>query len=276
MVSHTRFITVGRGLTARRSAALLLALALAGALMCAVRGQDVAAVASGQAAEKAAGAAIGTGATIGVVGTDVTPDSTAAATAPGPKLLPPLRTSLPRTAKARAALAASQAAAFQASAAALSAAGVVSASAVSAAFQPVLDLHNTLRARHQSPALVWDATVAATAQAYANRCLWAHNPDLRRLGLGENLALGYPSLTAAVQAWYDEARFYNYNRPGFSSATGHFTALVWKSTTKLGCGSARCSSLSNRVILVCNYQPAGNIVNAGFFVANVLRPVSGH
>jgi hypothetical protein len=73
-----------------------------------------------------------------------------------------------------------------------------------------------------------------------------------------------------------QVSFYNYARPGFSSATGHFTALVWKSTTKLGCGSARCSRLSNRVILVCNYQPAGNIVNAGFFAANVLRPVSGH
>jgi hypothetical protein len=55
MMSHTRFSTAGRGLAAPRSAALLLALALAGALMCAVRGQDVAAAASGQAVEEAAG-----------------------------------------------------------------------------------------------------------------------------------------------------------------------------------------------------------------------------
>lgn len=74
------------------------------------------------------------------------------------------------------------------------------------AFQAVLDLHNTLRARHQAPPLEWDATVASVAQAYANRCRFAHNSNLRQLGYGENLALGYSSYTAAVQAWYDEVR----------------------------------------------------------------------
>lgn len=63
---------------------------------------------------------------------------------------------------------------------------------------------------------------------------------------------------------------YNYGRPGFSMATGHFTQVVWRGTTRIGCGAALCRNLGNRVILVCNYRRGGNIMNDGYFQANVL------
>ena len=41
-----------------------------------------------------------------------------------------------------------------------------------------------------------------------------------------------------TDAWYNEVKQYNYNQPGFSMATGHFTQLVWKSSRRLGVGVA--------------------------------------
>jgi len=64
--------------------------------------------------------------------------------------------------------------------------------------------------------------------------------------------------------WYDEVDNpgYDFNNPGFSAGTGHFTALVWKSTTKLGCGVSG-------MYVVCHYcETAGNW--RGAFRDNVL------
>lgn len=51
-------------------------------------------------------------------------------------------------------------------------------------------------------------------------------------------------------------------------ATGHFTAMVWKSSNKLGVGKATASDGSSFV--VARYFPAGNITNQGHFENNVL------
>lgn len=72
-----------------------------------------------------------------------------------------------------------------------------------------------------------------------------------------------------VDNWYSEERNYDYNNPGFRSNTGHFTQLVWKSTTHVGVGRAVNGSTT---FVVANYTPAGNVTNAGQFEQNVLRP----
>ena len=66
--------------------------------------------------------------------------------------------------------------------------------------------------------------------------------------------------------WYDEVAMYNFTQPGFSSATGHFTQVVWKATTQVGCGVAM--SNDGGVYGVCQYTPPGNYNNE--FVQNVL------
>uniref|UniRef100_A0A3B4F9C8 SCP domain-containing protein n=1 Tax=Pundamilia nyererei TaxID=303518 RepID=A0A3B4F9C8_9CICH len=48
---------------------------------------------------------------------------------------------------------------------------------------------------------------------------------------------------------------------------GHFTQVVWKSSTELGVGIA---TDGNTVFVVGQYRPAGNITNAGYYQKNVL------
>jgi uncharacterized protein YkwD len=73
--------------------------------------------------------------------------------------------------------------------------------------------------------MVWDTGLRDTAQRWANQlastCRFEHSTS----GYGENLGAGYRSWADAIFAWYDERRLYNYNNPGFSGATGHFTAV---------------------------------------------------
>lgn len=64
--------------------------------------------------------------------------------------------------------------------------------------------------------------------------------------------------------WYDESNQYDYQNPDWTVA-GHFTQVVWKSSTSLGCGIGKNDY---GVYGVCNYSPQGNYL--GQFEANVL------
>lgn len=133
--------------------------------------------------------------------------------------------------------------------------------------QQVLRAHNAFRARHHAAPLVWDHELANYAHRYASRCEFRHSAT----PYGENLAAGYSSALAAVQAWYDEGGQYSYSYPGFSYRTGHFTQMVWKTSKKLGCGYVSCNGANGTPgkYLVCEYSPAGNKINAGYFARNV-------
>lgn len=131
-----------------------------------------------------------------------------------------------------------------------------------------LTAHNAVRRQHHVPALTWDNALASYAENYASQCHFKHS----HTPYGENLAEGFSSVTHAVNSWADEAAYYSYKRPGFSHRTGHFTQMIWKSTERVGCGYAICNGLNGTIgkYLVCEYSPAGNIVNAGYFSRNVL------
>ena len=125
-----------------------------------------------------------------------------------------------------------------------------------------LDAHNQYRAQHQVAPVTWSDTVAASAQAFADTCPNGHSSS----GYGENMAWGYRSITAVVKAWYDEEEYNDYANPGFSYQTGHFTQVVWKGTTEIGCAlKTQCSNWPTTWI--CQYNPPGNY--QGRFSENV-------
>ena len=142
----------------------------------------------------------------------------------------------------------------------------------------MLDAHNLRRAQHCSPEMTWDAELAQGAQAWADGCVWEHAP-----GFGENLAAAAGTVvppTQTTEGWYSEIALYNFAAPGSSPGTGHFTQVVWKATTKLGCAMAICPATSiapewaawpTAQFVVCRYAPQGNV--AGEYAENVL-PVS--
>ena len=59
---------------------------------------------------------------------------------------------------------------------------------------------------------------------------------------------------------------YNFSAPGFSSATGHFTQVIWRASTQLGVGLAFTSD-QKTAYAVANYVVPGNLLGA--FPANV-------
>ncbi|KAG6901851.1 hypothetical protein C0995_007237 [Termitomyces sp. Mi166 len=136
--------------------------------------------------------------------------------------------------------------------------------------QAYLSAHNTVRAQHGAAPLTWSDNLASKAQTWADKCVFKHSGG--SLGpYGENLAAGTDSsygIQAAIKSWTDEASEYNPAHPVYS----HFTQVVWKSTTQVGCAVQLCdgifsSSYGKAKYYVCEYSPAGNII--GEFAENV-------
>ncbi|XP_028983995.1 GLI pathogenesis-related 2, like [Betta splendens] len=140
--------------------------------------------------------------------------------------------------------------------------------------EEVLRCHNEHRKRHQAPPLKLSTKLSREAARYAESLastrILKHSEASSRGSCGENLAWASYDQSGkdVADRWYDEVKQYNFNRPGFSSGTGHFTAMVWKSSKQLGVGKASASDGSTFV--VARYFPAGNITNQGHFENNVL------
>jgi uncharacterized protein YkwD len=133
----------------------------------------------------------------------------------------------------------------------------------------ILNSTNFYRHEHNASDVAWNATLEAYANSYLasdTGCTFAHSGG----PYGENLALGYANATASVEAWGDERKDYNFNNPEFSETTGHFTQLVWKDTTTVGCGRKLCQT---GWFLACEYWPRGNVIGA--FGTEVGKQVSG-
>ncbi|MBA3499485.1 MAG: hypothetical protein H0T65_03875, partial [Deltaproteobacteria bacterium] len=129
------------------------------------------------------------------------------------------------------------------------------------AMQTLFDAHNAHRARHCAAPLAWSPKLAQAAQSWADAlkaqgCKFGHKP---RNPFGENLAAGTSGTLdgqAVADMWYDEVKLYKFPDGGFSMQTGHFTQVVWRQTTQIGCGVATCNGMD---IFVCEYDPAGNV-----------------
>ena len=132
----------------------------------------------------------------------------------------------------------------------------------------LLAAHNRERIAVGVSPLRWDPALEASATAYASTLAatgrLVHSPKAGRPGQSENLWVGPRgrySPEQMVSRWGAERAYF---RPGIFphvSTTGrwldvaHYTQLIWRTTTAVGCGIRSSGQLD---YLVCRYSPKGN------------------
>ncbi len=138
--------------------------------------------------------------------------------------------------------------------------------------------------------LTWSDTISRDAQLYADEMAqsgyWGHDKKNQIDGYahgnyGENLytSSNAASIEIATQAWIDEKEYYTYGKVVSSSAVddtcvdgvdihgnailcGHYTQIIWKDTTLVGCAMSRyeVGDYKGWDIVVCKYQTPGNVI----------------
>lgn len=139
----------------------------------------------------------------------------------------------------------------------------------------ILRVHNAARAAVGSPAVTWNCKLAEFAQSWADKDVFEHSNENDQKDIlgediaGENLSADADASTVVkkmLQGWLDEKP--NWNNAAKTCAAGkvcgHYTQMVWKTTTQVGCGINRKASVmgdpwkGTTTYLVCNYFPGGN------------------
>lgn len=101
---------------------------------------------------------------------------------------------------------------------------------------------------------------------------FSHRPNSN---FGENIyclwssdRLAKVNAREVCRSWYEEIKDHEFGvEPKGIFKGGHFTQMIWKSSQDLGVGVSKTKK--GKVLVVCNYNPRGNI--SGQFNANVLR-----
>ncbi|KAF7714085.1 Uncharacterized protein PECH_001966 [Penicillium ucsense] len=156
----------------------------------------------------------------------------------------------------------------------------------------VLYNHNVHRSNHSASSLDWSADLESSAKVLASRCVYEHDVSIPGGSIaagsyGQNIGYGVEASDVGVMItnlmYNDEI---NYFPQPYGSASpdmslfdkwGHFSQIVWKGTTHVGCATVTCPNLGNvdssmaLPFTVCNYYPAGNVDTE--YGDNVLAPL---
>ncbi|KAH7311020.1 CAP domain-containing protein [Rhexocercosporidium sp. MPI-PUGE-AT-0058] len=152
--------------------------------------------------------------------------------------------------------------------------------------------HDLHRANHTAAGLTWDPTLAGYAETIAKSCVFAHDMTQGGGGYGQNLAaygstadidsidLATVAADAITNQWYygEAANMpYGQDSPAISGVPEylHFSQVLWKSTTKVGCATVKCGGGTifsyQSLYTVCNYAKTGNVI--GSFASEVTEPI---
>lgn len=126
-----------------------------------------------------------------------------------------------------------------------------------------LTIHNEARAQVKVGPLSWDNKLESYAQDFANTgkysgCIPRKRPE--GSPYGENTAEGYGAFTAweAAGQWVGEKDNYDYaSNSCVKEECKHYTQVVWRNSTRLGCASVLCGA--GWPFVVCEYDPPGNV-----------------
>lgn len=150
----------------------------------------------------------------------------------------------------------------------LAASGILSAVHAERAIDipELLTAQNKYRVEVGLAPLRWSDSLAQSSQKWAEQLAQLNQMKHSGTeGVGENLAMwrsGGASLTMLVDLWGAEKQYFvRADFPSVSTAgdwqkVGHYSQLVWKDTTDVGCGLA---TGGGNDFLVCQYNPRGNI-----------------
>ncbi|GAX42881.1 SCP-like extracellular [Tolypothrix sp. NIES-4075] len=139
--------------------------------------------------------------------------------------------------------------------------------------QEILNAHNSYRSQVGVPPLTWSNTLASQAQEWANYL--SSNRKFEHSGTsgqGENLWMGTShrfSFTQMVGSWGNEKQhfvkgtFPNVSNTGNWADVGHYTQMVWRNTTQVGCAVVDGGDGNAR--LVCRYVSPGNVIGQSVF-----------
>ena len=136
----------------------------------------------------------------------------------------------------------------------------------------IIAQHNLFRAEVGVPPLIWDNTIAAGAQQWADAKEADGKFDHSGTNLGENLAGGAVQdatirLATGVGVTPPDDERANYQtdpQPAGQEKTqvGHYTQIVWSSTTTVGCGFARPTSWPSASSSADTHRPAISVAGS--------------
>ncbi|XP_075257145.1 uncharacterized protein LOC142349455 [Convolutriloba macropyga] len=155
----------------------------------------------------------------------------------------------------------------------------------------MLCFHNWYREAANLDLVSWNSNLAKFAAEWAavlkkdKQCGLMHstfqdrqNKDKTGISgiIGENLAMSGISTgikanrileygKKAVVGWFNEIQYYkfggeseSFNKCKMTGTTGHFTQVMWQSSTEIGCAYDVCGK---KIVVVCNYFDVGNMLN---------------
>ena len=127
----------------------------------------------------------------------------------------------------------------------------------------ILNEHNLQRKEVGVAPLQWLAILAEDALVWAKQLALKggglqHDPNRKKAG--ENIwggTAGRRSYKEMVGAWIREKKDFVYGPLDYAnlSKVGHYTQMIWQSTTQVGCALASNGKME---YLVCRYLPQGN------------------